>query len=536
MGSGSGGSINVAQGAELFGYETLMELASGGMGTAYVARRAGVSGFERLVVLKRMHPHLAKNADLAATMRDEARVAALIRSPHVVPVEDVIEDAGELLLVQPYVESVSLSQLLRAARARTKRLAPAVVTRILCDVLLGLHAAHEACDLRGNRLDVVHRDVSPQNILVSETGHSLLIDFGIAKAARRVTETKSGVLKGKPAYMAPEQLKAQDIDRRADLFAAGAVLYEALVGERLFQGEDEAELLLTVMLGDVPSLKDRWPEAPDELDSLLARTLERNPDNRPSTADELRQALESALPPADVGEVGKLVNELCGEQLAARRTQLFAAMDEGQKTRPEKKAAAPEKASVSTAEEGLTPSPVDKDAAPTRAESQTSFRRRSRWVLGVALAVGVAAALLVRGTFGVSGVNAGPAPGPSQVSESARPVEAPSAPPATPEAAQIKETVLSLRGPRAIESVRATGLVEMQIDGSKAEVRMRPWLGMLEVEVSYPGGQRVTVTVPETGPFEVDLPEPKAQRPAPSAAPKPSSKGPGLHQNPYESH
>ncbi len=527
----------MGQGAELFGYETLTELASGGMGTAYVARRAGVSGFERLVVLKRMHPHLAKNADLAATMRDEARVAALIRSPHVVPVEDVIEDAGELLLVQPYVESVSLSNLLRAARARGTRLSPPVVSRILCDVLLGLQAAHDATDLRGNRLDVVHRDVSPQNILVSETGHSMLIDFGIAKAARRVTETKSGVLKGKPAYMAPEQLKGQEVDRRTDLFALGAVLYEALVGERLFQGDDEAELLLTVMLGEVPSLKDRWPEAPEALDALLTRTLERSPDNRPSTADELRQALERVVPPASFDEVGKVVNALCGDQLAARRTALLAAMDEAQKTRPEGKLPAPVKGDRSTAEEGLTPSPVDKDAAPAAAVSQTPTHRRGRWVLGVGLGVGVAAALVLRGASGILGVNAGPAEAPSAIVESAPVNEAPSsAPVSSAQAPLVQDTVLHVRGPRTIESVKAAGLVEVQLDGLSAEVRTRPWVGSLDLEVTYLGGQHVTVTVPEAGPFEVSLPEPKPPRAAPSASPKPSSKGPALHQNPYESH
>ena len=173
-------------------YEPLVELASGGMATVYVARQVGAAGFERLVVVKRVHRHLLKDREFYDMFRDEARVASLIHHPNVVSVTDVVESDGELFLVMDYVESCAVSTLQKNVRDAGARLPPAVAARIVADALGGLHAAHEAVDMRGERLDVVHRDVSPQNIIVGVDGTSRLIDFGIAKAARRVTETKSG--------------------------------------------------------------------------------------------------------------------------------------------------------------------------------------------------------------------------------------------------------------------------------------------------------------------------------------------------------
>src|SRR5262249_45360540 len=157
----------------------------------------------------------------------EARVCSVIRHPNVVPMIDVVDADGELFLVLEYVESLSLTELLRAAHDAQRPLSPAVVARIMADALAGLNAAHEAVDLRGVRLDVIHRDVSPQNIIVGVDGSSRLIDFGIAKAASRISVTNSNVLKGKLRYMSPEQIRQKTLDQRSDIFAAGAVLFEA---------------------------------------------------------------------------------------------------------------------------------------------------------------------------------------------------------------------------------------------------------------------------------------------------------------------
>ena len=186
-------------------YEPLLQLATGGMATVYVARQSGAAGFERLVVVKRVHPHLLANREFSDMFRDEARLAAMLHHPNVVAVTDVVESEGELFLVMEYVDSVALSTLLKTSVDKRERLPPPVVVRILVDALAGLHAAHEAIDMRGNRLEIIHRDVSPQNVIVGSDGSSRLIDFGVAKARHRLTETKSGSLKGKYGYMSPEQ-------------------------------------------------------------------------------------------------------------------------------------------------------------------------------------------------------------------------------------------------------------------------------------------------------------------------------------------
>src|SRR5581483_11570766 len=188
-------------------YEPLLELASGGMASVYVARRLGAAGFEHIVVLKRVHRHLLNNHEFYDMFRDEARVASLVRHPNVVPVVDVVESEGELFLVMDYIESAALATARKAASDQDKKIPIAVVSRIICDALAGLHAAHEVVDVRGNKLDVVHRDMSPQNIIIGVDGSSRIIDFGVAKARNRLTETKSGSLKGKYSYMASEQAK-----------------------------------------------------------------------------------------------------------------------------------------------------------------------------------------------------------------------------------------------------------------------------------------------------------------------------------------
>ena len=308
-------------------YEALFELAAGGMATVYLARKIGPAGFERLVVMKRVHRHLLRDREFFDMLRDEARIASLIVHPNVVGVDDVVEAAGELLLAQPYVESVSLAALLRAARDAGERLSPAVVVRVLTDVLAGLHAAHEARDLRGDPLLVVHRDVSPHNVLVGTDGRSRLIDFGIAKAERRATQTKTGVMKGKLAYMAPEALRQAPLDRRADVFAAGVMLHEALTGRRLFDGEDEADVLLSVVITEIDPPSVVAPAVPPALDAPTLAALERSPADRTPTAADLLESLERALPPAPPREVAAVVERLCGEPLADVRARVREALD-----------------------------------------------------------------------------------------------------------------------------------------------------------------------------------------------------------------
>lgn len=357
-------------------YEVLLELASGGMAQVLLARHTGDAGFERLVALKRVHRHLLQDSEVFAMAADEARLAGLIRHPSVVPVIGVIDTGDELVLVQEYVEGVSAATLLK----RTK-LPPAIAARVVIDALRGLHAAHEAKDLRGEPLEIVHRDVSPQNLLVGSDGATRVIDFGIARAERRMTLTKTGVVKGKVQYMAPEQLEERPVDRRADVFAAGAVLYELVVGARPFGAGDEAATMRRVLLGDVDL--DPVREVAPALAPIVERALEKRPQDRHATAAELAKALAEAVPPAEHDAVAAFVEEQLGAELARLRESVRGALgddDASEEPAPEsssgpvRELAPPEE--VPEAEAATTPS-----AHPTKA----------RWLLFALAPVGAIA-------------------------------------------------------------------------------------------------------------------------------------------------
>ena len=317
----------VSSTARLGEYELLFELASGGMATLYVARHV-VTAVERLVAVKRVHRHVLAVAGIQAMFRDEARIAALIRHPNVVRVLDVVEHDGELLIVLDYIESVSLAALGQTARSAGERLPAPIVARVLADALAGLHAAHEATDVRGEPLAIVHRDFSPQNVLVGIDGISHLIDFGVAKAAARITSTESGVLKGKFQYMSPEQARGTDIDRRSDVFSAGVVLFEAVTGALPFGNDasDPSAILLRIVLDPIPKASSLAPGVPPALDDVLDRALERVRDERYQTAGEMLHALVAAVPPASHADVQAYVESRCSAAITERREQLKRAL------------------------------------------------------------------------------------------------------------------------------------------------------------------------------------------------------------------
>lgn len=300
-------------------YEVLGELATGGMATVYFGRQRGAHGFSRAVAIKSMHPQLAKDPNFRAMFIDEANLTARIRHPNVVPTLDVVSAETKLLIVMEYVEGVSLSVLLHAAKQRGLKLPVAVVSAIVQDVLHGLHAAHELTDETGAPLGVIHRDISPQNVLVGVDGVARVVDFGVAKATGRSYQTQTGEIRGKVGYMAPEQMFGEQLDRRVDLYATGVVLWEALAGERLFNAPTDAALVLLVTQGNIspPSLT-RGERLPDGLDRLIERSLSYAPGGRPSTAMEMQGALAALAPAAARSEVGQLVRQLVPEEIAKR--------------------------------------------------------------------------------------------------------------------------------------------------------------------------------------------------------------------------
>jgi serine/threonine-protein kinase len=303
-------------------YALRHEIASGGMAVVHLGRLIGPAGFSRTVAIKRLHPHLARNPEFVAMFLDEARLAARIRHPNVVSTLDVVATEGELFVVMDYVPGDSLARLLRAAADQKERAPLPIAAAIMVNVLHGLHAAHEATDEQGQPLALVHRDVSPHNVLVGIDGLAHLIDFGVAKATGRAQVTREGQLKGKLAYMAPEQLKGGKVDRRVDVFGAGVVFWEMLTGARLFDGADEGEIYGKVLRGDVPRPSKVATGIERRTDALVLRALARNPARRYESARAMALAIETTLPLATPSQVGQWVERLTADVLSERRRQI----------------------------------------------------------------------------------------------------------------------------------------------------------------------------------------------------------------------
>ncbi len=303
-------------------YAVYGEIASGGMATVHIARRVEPGSAPRTVAIKRTHPHLARDPDFALMFLDEARVASRIRHPNVVETIDVLDGPDELALVMEYVRGESVWKLARLARERGERLPVRIAASIVVGALHGLHAAHEATDERGEPLKIVHRDVSPQNILVGTDGVARLVDFGIAKAVGRLHSTRDSSVKGKYAYMAPEQVRGDAVSRLTDVYAAAIVFWELLTGERLFAGKTEAETIHKCLVGRVQPPSHFCPDLPPELDEILRKALSREQARRYQTAKQLAGDIEAVVPAVDASEVGAWVEHLAGESLAARAGEI----------------------------------------------------------------------------------------------------------------------------------------------------------------------------------------------------------------------
>jgi eukaryotic-like serine/threonine-protein kinase len=302
-------------------YALYGEIASGGMATVHFGRLVGPVGFSRTVAIKRLHPQFAKDPEFVSMFLDEARLAARVQHPNVVATLDVVPLEGEVFLVMEYVQGESLSRLIRAARRRGEVMPTRVAISVMAGALHGLHAAHEAKSERSEPLNIVHRDISPQNILVGTDGVSRVLDFGVAKAAMRAQSTREGQMKGKISYMAPEQLRGR-VDRRTDIFAAGVVLWEALTGTRLFDGVDAGEVLTKLLEGEIPPPSSVIASLPPQVDAIAMRALERDPGRRFQTAREFAIALEQIGMIALNREVGEWVEDVGGDALARRAEQV----------------------------------------------------------------------------------------------------------------------------------------------------------------------------------------------------------------------
>jgi serine/threonine-protein kinase len=303
-------------------YALYNEIAAGGMATVHIGRLLGPVGFARTVAVKRLHPQFAKDPEFVSMFLDEARLAARVQHPNVVATIDVVATDGELFLIMDYVRGESLSKLLRTTRKAGGHVPPRIAASIMCGFLHGLHAAHEAKNERGQRIDLVHRDVSPQNVLVGADGIPRVLDFGIAKAAGRIQVTRDGQIKGKLAYMPPEQLSGRELTRAVDIYASAVVMWETLTGERLFKGETESETLAKILRDPVVPPSAIVPSVPRAFDAPLLRALSRDPTKRHATARELAFELEKCVGVASATEVGEWVENMVGSILSAREDQI----------------------------------------------------------------------------------------------------------------------------------------------------------------------------------------------------------------------
>lgn len=307
-------------------YALFDAFASGGMASVHLGRLLGPVGFSRTVAIKRLHESFANDPDFVAMFLDEARIVARIRHPNVVPTLDVVAHQSELLLVMEYISGESLSLLLKRARAAKKPVPIPVMVDIVISVLNGLHAAHEATNEQGEPMNIVHRDVSPQNILVGTDGVARVLDFGIAKAVGRMHQTRHGQVKGKAHYMPPEQLTGKGVTRAVDIYAASVVLWEALTGGRVFSGDNDAEVMYSVLEGKPVAPSTFRADVPRALDDIILCGLRSCPADRFTNAEAMANALEAAVPPVARSAVANWVLEV-GRDDIQRRLQRVAEVE-----------------------------------------------------------------------------------------------------------------------------------------------------------------------------------------------------------------
>lgn len=324
------GTPEVRAGLVLGRYELLMPIAAGGMAQVWAARLRGARQFQKIVAVKTMLPKLSEDAQFEQMFLDEASLASQIRHPNAVEIMDLGEHAGVLYLVMEWIEGVPLHQLMKTAKNHGGIPFP-VATRIAMSASAGLHAAHELKDDKGQYVGLVHRDVSPQNLLVTYDGVTKVVDFGVAKAtALGGGATVAGQVKGKVSYMAPEQVNGEGLDRRADVFALGIVLYALTTGKHPFRRESEAATMFAICSPDpvVPPSKV-IPGYPPELEPIVLRALEKDRNLRFASCDELLRALDS-LPPhlraSSDGDVAAYVNSVLADKRLEQRQRIEAAI------------------------------------------------------------------------------------------------------------------------------------------------------------------------------------------------------------------
>jgi serine/threonine-protein kinase len=403
----------VTQTTKLGRYEIVQHLAAGGMADVLLGRTVGIEGFERHVVIKRIHAEQARDDRYVTMFLDEARLAATLHHANIVQVNDIGQENGEYFFAMEYVLGEDARKILaRAAQIGTRVPLEHVMT-IVIGAAAGLHHAHEQIRADGSSLGIVHRDVSPANILVGLDGAVKVVDFGIAKASHQSAQTQSGVLKGKVAYMSPEQCNNAFVDRRSDVYSLGIVLYELLTTQPLFQRDNDFLTMSAIVHQDVKPPSTLEPSIPPALDAIVVKALARRPENRYATADELRRALEDFTAASGVRTSTTALADYMKTTFGQRREPWLVKDVRDDETENLEIEIDGEEPSIQLAYAPLPPAP----------------RRRARWIAAGLAVIAIAASIvIVAGTRGSDSLPVAAATAPTPVAAPA-PVAAKPAPP-----------------------------------------------------------------------------------------------------------
>ena len=406
MGYRFSGSVSAVSIPERIGrYQVVGHLATGGMAEILLGKLTGPAGFQRPVVLKRVLPHLARKKEFRVMFLDEARIVAGIRHPNVVQVHELGIEQQELFLVMEYLEGESLSGVIRRLDKGDERIDHALVAHIGAEACAGLHAAHEYQDDRGQKQHLVHRDVSPQNLFITYEGSVKVLDFGIAKAVDRYSNTSTGQMKGKFTYMSPEQCQAEPLDRRSDLFSLGIVLYELSTGTRLFERDNQLLVLKAITEDPIAPPSSFVEGYPPQLERVVMKALARDRDERYATAVDMRRELLDVARELDPGgHTEERLAELMGRLFDDRMGQKEEMLRQVRQGSTEVRVPSAEIDSGSFSDPRLPPellagSEGTLASQETVAPGYRRRRRRRRISLMVAGGVALAAALVVGGVL-----------------------------------------------------------------------------------------------------------------------------------------
>ncbi|HEU4539475.1 MAG TPA: serine/threonine-protein kinase, partial [Polyangiaceae bacterium] len=337
-------------------YQPILEIGSGGMSRVYLTVVRGPGGFNKFQVVKRLLPSLAGDPEFLSMFLEEARLSARLNHANVVQINEVGFDGKHHLMAMEYLEGQSLESVVRRATRQGKSLPLHLHLRVLAEAAAGLHYAHEFADLDGRPLNIVHRDVSPHNVFVTYQGQVKVLDFGIAKAADSAQHTRTGMLKGKVAYMAPEQLRRSEaVDRRADVFALGVMLWQAVAGRRLWQNMSDLEVFQQLNTRQLPSLREAKPDAPEALVRICEQALSFDVGARQATAAEFADAIEAYLASGGHRASGRELGAFVSNLFASKRAEVQALVEAALNRRPESLNPPAQLASLSQRPDSLMP-------------------------------------------------------------------------------------------------------------------------------------------------------------------------------------